>query len=136
MESHGMNWIAVLAAGIAAWALGALWYSPLLFGKAWQKESGLTEENIKNANMPLIFGTSAVMMIIMSAGLAMFFQGDEMMNAVKGLKMGLMTGLLFVAPSTAINYLYQRKSFKLWLIDAAYQVALLALAGTIVGAWQ
>lgn len=136
MESHGMNWIAILAAGIAAWALGALWYSPLLFGKAWQKESGLSEESIKNANMPLIFGTSAVMMIIMSAGLAMFFQGDETMNAVKGLQMGLMTGLLFVATSTAINYLYQRKSFKLWLIDAAYQVALLALAGTIVGAWQ
>lgn len=136
MESNGMNWIAILVAGIAAWALGALWYSPVLFGKAWQKESGLTEESIKNANMPLIFGTSAVMMIIMSAGLALFFQGDETMNAMKGLKMGLMAGLLFVATSTAINYLYQRKSFRLWLIDAAYQVVLLALAGAIVGAWR
>jgi len=131
-----MNWLAVLVAGIAAWALGALWYSPVLFGKAWQKESGLTEENLKNANMPLIFGTSAVMMIIMSAGLAMFFQGDAAMNAMKGLQMGLVTGLVFVATSTAINYLYQRKSFKLWLIDAAYQVLLLALAGAIVGAWR
>ncbi|HNR08159.1 MAG TPA: DUF1761 domain-containing protein [Saprospiraceae bacterium] len=136
MESNGMNWLAVLVAGIAAWALGALWYSPVLFGKAWQKESGLTEENLKNANMPLIFGTSAVMMIIMSAGLAMFFQGDAAMNAMKGLQMGLVTGLVFVATSTAINYLYQRKSFKLWLIDAAYQVLLLALAGAIVGAWR
>ncbi len=86
--------------------------------------------------MPLIFGTSAVMMIIMSAGLALFFQGDETMNAMKGLKMGLMTGLLFVATSTAINYLYQRKSFRLWLIDAAYQVVLLAPAGAIVAAWR
>ena len=131
-----MNWLAILVAGIAAWALGALWYSPVLFGKAWQKESGLTEENIKNANMPLIFGTSAVMMIIMSAGLAMFFEGDATMNAMKGLHMGLLTGLVFVATSTAINYLYQRKSFKLWLIDAAYQVLLLALAGAILGAWR
>ena len=131
-----MNWLAILVAGIAAWALGALWYSPVLFGKAWQKESGLTEENIKNANMPLIFGTSAVMMIIMSAGLAMFFEGDDTMNAMKGLHMGLLTGLVFVATSTAINYLYQRKSFKLWLIDAAYQVLLLALAGAILGAWR
>lgn len=86
--------------------------------------------------MPLIFGTSAVMMIIMSAGLALFFQGDETMNALKGLKMGLMTGPLFVATSTAINYRYQRKSFRLWLIDAAYQAVLIALAGAIVGAWR
>ena len=31
-----VNWLAVLAATVAAFVLGGLWYSPVLFGKRWQ----------------------------------------------------------------------------------------------------
>lgn len=136
MDLSTINWLAVLVAGIVAWALGALWYSPVLFGKSWQQETGLTEESLKNSNMAMVFGTSAVLMIIMSLGLAMFFQGDAEMNWKTGMQAGLITGLFFVAPSIGINYLYQRKSLKLWAIDAIYQVVFLALAGAIIGAWR
>jgi len=136
MDFSSINWLAVIVSGIAAWALGALWYSPVLFGKAWQKETGLTEESLRNANMAQVYGTSAVLMIIMALGLAMFFQGDMDMNWKTGFHMGLITGLFFVAPSIGINYLYQRKSLKLWAIDAVYQILILALAGAILGAWK
>ena len=36
-----INLWAVLVSTVAFWALGALWYSPVLFGKRWQKEVGL-----------------------------------------------------------------------------------------------
>jgi len=136
MDVSTINWLAVIAAGIAAWALGALWYSPVLFGKSWQQETGLTEESLKNTSMAKVFGTSAVLMILMALGLAMFFQGDAEMNWKTGMQAGLITGLLFIAPSIGINYLYQRKSLKLWAIDAVYQVLFLALAGAIIGAWR
>lgn len=135
MDVSTINWLAVLVAGIAAWALGALWYSAL-FGKTWQKETGLTAESMKDINLGKIYGSSAVLMIIMAFGLAMFFQGDMEMSGSKGMQMGLITGLFFVAPSIGINYLYQRKSFKLWAIDAVYQILFLALEGFIVGAWR
>ncbi|MFT4599117.1 MAG: hypothetical protein ACI9WM_001369, partial [Arenicella sp.] len=35
---------------------------------------------------------------------------------------------------TAIHYLYQKKSLKLFLIDASYIVALLALSGGVMAA--
>lgn len=38
MNLHHLNWIAVLAAAIAAMALGFLWYSPVLFAKPWARE--------------------------------------------------------------------------------------------------
>ena len=44
------NWIAVLAAGISAFVLGGVWYSPALFGKAWMKENNFTAEDIKSRN--------------------------------------------------------------------------------------
>ena len=30
-----ISWIAVVVAAIAAFAIGALWYSPALFARAW-----------------------------------------------------------------------------------------------------
>jgi hypothetical protein len=49
---------------------------------------------------------------------------------------GLYIGIFFVAMSMGINYLYQRKSIKLWLIDAGYQIAFLGIQGMIIGAWH
>jgi len=34
-----------------------------------------------------------------------------------------------------VNYLYQRRSFKLWAIDAGYQIVFLSVMGLILGAW-
>jgi hypothetical protein len=44
-----------------------------------------------------------------------------------------MAGVMFAAASMGINYLYQRRSLKLYLIDALYQVLGLALAGGVLG---
>jgi hypothetical protein len=35
--------------------IGFVWYHPKVFGNAWMKASGLTEESIKGANMAKIF---------------------------------------------------------------------------------
>lgn len=136
MDISAINWLAVLVGGVGAWLIGALWYSNPIFGKAWQKELGFTDEYIKQANMAVIFGGSLVMMILMSFGMAMFFQGSEELSAQTGAMYGAMTGIFFVATSAAINYLYQRRSFKLWLIDATYQVIFLTGIGALHGTWH
>ncbi|GLR17940.1 DUF1761 domain-containing protein [Portibacter lacus] len=132
-----INYLAVIAGGIAAWVIGSLWYSPLLFGKAWQKELGMTDDDLKGANMPLIFGTSLLLMIIMAFGIAPIIaaHGDDMAWH-HGMFHGLMVGLMFIATSIGINYLYQRKSIKLFLIDAAYQILIVVIAGLIIGLWR
>ena len=50
-----------------------------------------------------------------------------------GLVHGLMAGGFFLAPCLAINYFYQQKSLKLWLIDAGYQVIFAGIIGLVVG---
>ena len=41
-----VNWIAIVVAAVGSFVLGGLWYSPVLFGKAWQREAGLTDEKL------------------------------------------------------------------------------------------
>ena len=43
MESMGINYWAVLVAGVAYMVLGAIWYTPALFGNAWLKAIGKTK---------------------------------------------------------------------------------------------
>jgi hypothetical protein len=51
-----INWLAVLIAAVASFLLGGAWYSNALFGKAWQRETGVTDEKLKQGNMAKIFG--------------------------------------------------------------------------------
>lgn len=133
-----VNWLAVGVATLAAFALGAAWYSSALFGKRWQNDLGFTEEYLREGNMAKTFGLSFVAMFVMALGLALMMQGvraDGGLNWQSGLHYGLMSGVFFIAASMAINYLYQRRPLSLWLIDAGYQVVFLGIMGAVIGAF-
>ena len=49
-----------------------LWYSPAVFGKAWMRENGFTEESMKGGNMVKIFGLAFLLGLIAAVNLAMF----------------------------------------------------------------
>lgn len=137
MELTNINYLAVLVAALSAFAIGSVWYSPLMFGKGWQKALGLSDEDIKDANMLVIFGTSFLLMVIMAFGLAILFNALSPNGSdwLSGLKQGLFIGVFFIATSYGVNILYQRKTFKLWAIDSGYQVLLLGIMVLIIGAW-
>lgn len=75
-------------------------------------------------------------MIIMSFGVNIIIGFHEPAEQifVHGAFHGLLAGLMYAVPATAINYLYQRKSLKLFLIDASYLALLLALSGGVMAA--
>ena len=138
MDYSSINFLAVLVSALVAFGLGALWYSPLLFGKTWQGELGFTDEYLQEGNMAKIFGSSFALMLVMALGMALFLQAHNMgdIGWMEGLQHGLYVGVLFVGTSMGINMLYQRKTFRLWLIDAVYQIGFLGIMGAILGAWQ
>ncbi len=131
----GVSFLSIFLGGLGAWMLGALWYSPILFSKAWQTESGLSDEQVKG-NMALTFGLSFVCMVVMSYGLSFVIGAhpENEMNMMHGFFHGCMSGIFFAAMAIGINFLYQRKSLKLYLIDAGYQVLMLGVSGAIMGA--
>jgi hypothetical protein len=130
-----INVWAVLLATLAFWALGALWYSPVLFSKRWQKEVGLTAEDIRKTNMAVVFGTSFVLMLFMVWALNFVINSHkpEDVSLLRGLHYGAFTGLFFCMLTMGINYLYQRRSLILWLIDGFYMILGLGIAGMILG---
>jgi Protein of unknown function (DUF1761) len=135
MEGNPMdavNWLAVLAATVSMFVLGALWYGPL-FGKAWMRASGITEEQARQANMAKVFGLSFVLTLLAAFALAMFI-GPEA-TAGFGVFAGFMTGAFFIATAMGVVYLFEQRPFALWAIDSGYHIVGFTIMGAILGAW-
>ena len=126
-----INWIGIGAATVSAFVLGGIWYGPL-FGKKWQALVGLSDDQVKNANMAKIFGGAFVLTFIAAFVFAMFLGPDITIG--QGTAYGASAGLCWVAASFGINYLFAQKPFALWLIDGGYAIGMFTLFGLLLGA--
>ncbi len=61
-----INWIAIIVAAFVPTIIGFIWYNPKVFGTAWMKAADMSEEKMKGANMPMIFGVSFVLSLLLS----------------------------------------------------------------------
>jgi hypothetical protein len=130
-----LNWLAVLAAAVSTFALGGLWYSKGLFGRAWMSVNNLTEADLAQGNMVKIFGLSFVFAVIMAANLAAFL-ADAKTNAVWGATAGFLAGFGWVALGIATIALFERRSWKYILINGGYVTVSFVIMGLIIGAWR
>lgn len=129
-----LNWLAIIAATLLSFVIGSLWYSPVLFGKIWMKEVQLNEEQMKNSNMALIFGTAFLLIFISMFNLAMFLGPKSDLSF--GLMAGFLTGFGWVATSIGVLYLFERRSLKLFFINSGYHIVCFTLSGAIIGSWK
>ena len=130
-----LNWLAVLAAAVSAFALGGLWYSPVLFGRAWMSVNNLTEADLAKGNMAKIFGLALVFEVIMAANLAAFL-AEPKTSAARGATAGFLAGFGWVALAIATIALFERRSWKYTLINGGYMTLSFVIMGLIIGAWR
>ncbi len=135
MEFENINHLAVLACAVANLMLGAIWYSPLLFYKAWMKENNFTEADIKKVNPLKTYGLTLIFSIIISYNLA-FFLADEKTDITWGATAGFLTGFGFSALIFTIVALFEQRSWKYILINGGYITVYFTLIGAILGAWR
>ena len=127
------NWIAVLVAALSSFIIGGLWYSPLLLGKTWLNASGLTEADLQKGNPAVTYGVSLILCIVIALGLSAFVAAGAGWKV--GLHHGVTFSLVFVAASFGVNYLFEKKSLKLFIVNAGYHVVQFAVIGIVLGVW-
>jgi hypothetical protein len=131
MTMPEINLLAVLLCGVGSMVLGAIWYAPPLFGKAWQRRAGLTDEALAGGNMAIIYGGAFLLSLAAAYVFALFIGPD--MGLGPSVAAGGAAGLFWVAAAFGINYLFERRSLALWLINAGYHVLQFTLFGLILG---
>jgi hypothetical protein len=135
MNISTLNWPAIIVATLAGFLIGGLWYSPVLFAKAWMRESGVTDEKMKTGSMAKIFGFAFLWTFVMAFNLAMYLNAPGT-DLAWGATAGFLAGFGWVAMSMFITGLFERKSITYMLINAGYMVVALTAMGAIIGAWR
>ena len=133
MEFQQLNIFAIFVASLSRFALGGIWYGPV-FGKVWMRETGVTEEKAKEANMFKTFGLTFLASLVIAFNLA-FFLGLES-SLQTGTFYGFLVGFGWVAMSIATNDLFEQRSFKLFAINSSYHVLAFTIMGAILGVWS
>jgi len=140
-----VNFLSIVLAAVSCFGVGFIWYNPLTFGSVWMQAIGMTEEKAKQGNMPLIFGISFVVALLVAfylylnvniGGAPGMEHGTPDYQTFKhGAFHGLLLGILVALPVIFTNALYEQRNFKYMFINAGYWIVSMALMGGIVCAW-
>jgi hypothetical protein len=123
--------LATLLATVLSFVLGALWYGPL-FGKAWMRAVGVTEDTLRvNFNPLKTYGTTFVLAFVASYVFGMFLGPRP--GATFGVGAGAAAGVCWVATSLWTNDLFERRPFSLSLINGGYHSVKFTLIGLAFG---
>lgn len=128
---YDVSWLAIVLAAISGFLVGGLWYGPIM-GKRWMGAVGLTEEQIKEGSMGLIYGGAFAFSLLASWTLAHTYASYayELSFCAKVL-LSFGVALGFVVPAIGTNYLFSQKSKALFFIDAGYWLLFYIAMGVV-----
>ncbi len=135
MDLSTINYLAVLVAALSTFILGGLWYSPMLFGKAWMRANNFTEADLQTFSKARMFGWSFVFSLVMALNLAMFLAGPTT-NVTWGMMAGGLAGLGWVAMAIGVIGVFENKSWTYIAINGGYMTLAFVIMGAIIGAWR
>ena len=135
MQHH--NWFAIITAAIVAFLIGGLWYSPLMFAKAWMNAHGYSPEKVKEmqAKAPRTYSISFLCFVLMAFVLHLFVRHLGADTAVGGASWGFHAWLGFALPLGLTAHLYSDKPIAAFLIDSSYQLVFMTVMGAVLAGW-
>jgi hypothetical protein len=133
-----VNYVAVLLAAIASMVAGFLWYSPMVLGKPWMKQMGLTADKLKKAQkeMGKLYGVSFVVALLTAFVLSHVMTMSMAYFHYSKLSTGLISAfwmwLGFVMPVQVTDQIFGAKNWKLLAINTGYQLVALLAMGVVL----
>jgi Protein of unknown function (DUF1761) len=133
-----LNPIAILAVSVLGFLIGAVWYSPLLFVKAWLEEMKITPEMMKDRPKgmakPMI--SALLLTVISTVTLATLLAACHVASPLKGAGLGLFVGMGLVAAREGTNAGFEMRTLRHFMIFAGHDVVLLVVQGAILAVWR
>jgi uncharacterized protein DUF1761 len=134
MQHFTINYWALVVATVVKIFIGMVWYSPKLFGKQWIQLVNCTPDEMK-ARMPKLLLGDFVSTFIMAFVLvhAVHYAGAN--SAALGAAVGFFNWLGFVLVTLFASTAYEKRPWRLFLINNGFQLISLLAMGAIVAAW-
>jgi hypothetical protein len=133
----GINYWAVVVAAVAAFAVGAVWYSPLLFSKAYMELRGMDPDAVADMRPPVgeLLG-EFVRYLVVAFVLAYFVVRLGVSDWMGAVQLGLWVGVGFQATLLIGAVLHENMPWKLYAIHAGDAIVKTLLMTVILGVWR
>ncbi|HET7175409.1 MAG TPA: DUF1761 domain-containing protein [Gammaproteobacteria bacterium] len=127
------HFFGIVIAAVVCFVFGGMWYSPMLFAKAWARESGTPDEHNPDPKAQARFFVILLVLLLVAATVLDYVLGHWAPGPAlaRGFTVGFMGGLL-AAAVVAMDTLFERKSLKLFLINAGYYIVSFCVTGLIL----
>ncbi len=141
-QTSKVNWMAIILLVVVQQAIGAGWY--MLWGDAWMTSLGLTMDDFGDAGT-IQYGVSAVLSLILTWGMAMFWRAMGTKGFGRGVAQGVVCWLVFVATYQGVHTAFEAISDaalldpETWIqagIDTGMSLIVFALNGGVLAAWR
>lgn len=135
MRSGGINWLAVIVAAVAIYAVGFVIYGLLVPAETWMAWEGDTQaelDAVGESRMP--FGV--VMPLMTAIFMALIFKWAQVAGASNGAKWGAAVALASAIPAEMYAWVYGTGLMEITLVDSAHLLLGHVVAGTILGGWK
>ena len=134
------NFLAVILATVAGFAIGGLWFAPKTFFPVWWKLMGKSpEEQPGSESMATVFGLTFLGAITQASvlGLILPLIADTVggLDWFGGLATGALLGLGFSAATSLSHKLFGGFGLKVWVLEVGQDIVSLAAMGAIVAAF-
>lgn len=134
MRSGGINWLAVIAAAIAIYAIGFVIYGVMMPMDANVAMSGMTDAERAMADARMMY--SPLMPILTAVFMAVLFKWGQVADAVTGVKWAVVVGLASAVPTMLYGWVYGGLNTSMTMIDCAHLLLGHIAAGAILGGWK
>lgn len=136
---YTINIWAILVAAVVSFVIGAIWYSPVLFGKEWMALMKISDSDItpeRKRGMWKSYLVQFIMSIVMYGVLGFIIAATGTISGSDGAFLAFLVWLGFVVPIGISGLLWNRDPFKLFLINTINMLVTMVVGGGIIGAWH
>ncbi|MCU0341680.1 MAG: DUF1761 domain-containing protein [Spirosomaceae bacterium] len=135
MKSLQINYLAVLAAAVATFILGAIWYVSM--SGPWMELTGLTEEKIQSGGGDMsAMAISFITYVLGAYAMALLFKSMNISTLQTGAMTGALIGAFLVGGNIFTNNAYEMKPIGLSILNAGFSAVSCTAMGAILGAWK
>jgi hypothetical protein len=137
METVSINFIAVLLAAVSNMVIGAVWYSPMLFGKQWSSLMGYKDKDIPKMQEEAKTGYAVmfIVSIISAYVMAHFVQYLGISTVQEAATFGFWIWLGFVGAVQVSDHVWNGKPMQLLYINTSYRLVSTIAMALILTMW-
>lgn len=133
-----VNIWAVLVSAVVAFAIGALWYSPLMFADVWKKLIGLSKKDVeaeKKRGYAFHYTVGFISQVGLAFTIAVVMVFVNPSTVWTGLAVGLLLWLGMIASSFVDAVLWEKREWKHYFINTLYRLVTFLVISLLITVW-